>query len=49
MASAAESLGVRQELAKPSIDDLHAWQAWLADVLSRIAGHPAQRIAELSP
>ena len=24
-------------------------QAWLADVLSRIAGHPAHRLDELTP
>jgi hypothetical protein len=24
-------------------------QAWLADVLSRIAGHPAHRLDELAP
>jgi transposase len=28
---------------------VRALQAWLADVLSRIAGHPAHRLDELLP
>jgi transposase len=42
----AERQAVRQQLSAPLVADL---QAWLADVLARIADHPAQKLDDLLP